>query len=84
MIVPMSEHEAGGSESGRVLVGAAHALADGDPRVWRGLIEEHVSDKYGRCGSCRVHGVGAPHWPCTLRTVAEAAREIVDRAKGRQ
>jgi hypothetical protein len=79
MITAASAGEDRRSDSERVLVGVAHVLADGDPRVWRRLIEDHVSDGSGRCRACRIHGVGGPHWPCTLRTVAEAAREIAGR-----
>ncbi|MGI5128712.1 hypothetical protein ACQEVB_18015 [Pseudonocardia sp. CA-107938] len=55
----------------------AIVLAGGEPAVWQRLMGDHVSDASGRCIACRVHGVGGPRWPCSLRAVAEAAHELV-------
>lgn len=55
----------------------AVVLAD-MPEVIAALIRDHVPDVRGRCSMCGMPGTGSPHlpWPCPLRRIAEAAREL--------
>ncbi len=50
--------------------------------VWRRLLDEHVSDRAGRCRTCTMGGTGQPavSWPCTLHGVADLARHRHDTA----
>lgn len=56
-------------------VGAAAALAP-MVEVWFRMLEEHVPDGELHCQACTSGGTGARStpWPCSLRTVADAAR----------
>jgi hypothetical protein len=67
---------AGDQDPAQILAGVVKVLASADPGIWRGLLEDHRSDSSGCCTSCYIHGVGAAHWPCTLRAVAERAQQL--------
>lgn len=51
--------------------------------VIEGLMGAHRPDDFGRCIECTTPGRGTPQaeWPCSLWTLADAARQI--RAKRR-
>jgi hypothetical protein len=55
----------------------AGVLAD-MPEVVAALLRDHVPDARGRCSACGRPGTGTPHVaaPCSLATIAEAARKI--------
>lgn len=55
----------------------AAALAD-MPAVVAALLRDHVPDARGRCSACGLPGTGTPHVaaPCSLRRIAEMAREV--------
>lgn len=48
------------------------------PDLYRSLLADHRPDRYGRCIACRSGGSLAPRHPCSLATVAEAARRIAE------
>jgi hypothetical protein len=50
----------------------------GMPDVVVRLIVEHVPDENNRCRGCTLPGTGRPNepWPCSLRKLAEQARQL--------
>lgn len=59
------------SQSAEVIRGVAETLARCYPWIWMRLLDEHEPDHLGHCRTCRK-----PVWPCTLRVVAELAKEL--------
>jgi len=57
-------------------VRAADALAP-MVEIWFRILTDHVPDENRRCSACTTAGTGARRtpWPCSLRAVAESARE---------
>ncbi|HEY4004077.1 MAG TPA: hypothetical protein VGM60_02665 [Pseudonocardia sp.] len=52
------------------------------PEVWHSLLAQHVPDSSGRCVSCRNSGTAGVPWPCTLRVIAEDARDLNQSVEG--
>jgi 2-keto-3-deoxy-galactonokinase len=50
----------------------------GMPDVVAALVRDHVPDARSRCIACGMPGTGTPYlpWPCPLRRIADAARQL--------
>lgn len=59
------------------------AVMAGMPVVWRRLLDAHVSDRLGRCATCRTASGSGERWPCSLRRIAEEAERIYGLELGR-
>lgn len=46
------------------------------PEVWRRLLAAHVSDRLGRCTSCRNSSGSGELWPCSLHRIAGEAQRL--------
>ena len=51
-------------------------LIAGRPEVWHRLLVGHVADQLGRCAACRSSSGAGERWPCSLRAIAEEARQL--------
>jgi hypothetical protein len=54
------------------------AVLAGMPDVVERLLADHTPDPHGRCRACGRAGTGTPYVtsPCSLWTIAEAARKL--------
>ena len=66
----------GHDEPDGLIAAAALFLVGSGPQAWRGMLDQHVPDRTGHCAGCRSQTHGSPLWPCTLRAIAESARDI--------
>jgi hypothetical protein len=48
------------------------------PDLLQRLTVEHVPDEHTRCRGCTLPGTGRPNepWPCSLRKLADQARQL--------
>jgi hypothetical protein len=68
-----------GADSVAIWLSFTRELATAD-HVWQRLIVEHAPTPAGQCRACTTPGRGTPctAWPCSIWSVADAARKLHD------